>query len=266
MNQNKKLGGILATFGGLFTAIGTMAIFLLWYERGMTAEAAEPGCEMLLKYIMPTLGDMAMIAGLGYMVSGYLFFTGKKGAFGLAVISNMLALQGSWFINVPFMSASMPPVYFIVFVPNLILYFLILRKVGNVSWGRTVLGMFTGMAFVLCFMNGIASWSRILTIGTPLFVFVQRLHWISSIGWGIVTAGILIAPKDWMRVVGLAAGLLQLVVGTPLAIETTIELGRFSLFSIAPIISGVMFFLYLSPKLFQRMTGAEDEEAIAQTA
>jgi hypothetical protein len=50
------------------------------------------------------------------------------------------------------------------------------------------------------------------------------------------------------------------MVGTPLAVETTIELGRFSLFSIAPIISLVMFFVLLSPKRFQRITGTLPKE------
>jgi hypothetical protein len=115
-------------------------------------------------------------------------------------------------------------------------------------------------------MNGIASWSRILTIGDPIFVFVQRLSWFSSIGWGIVTIGILIRPKEWMRIVGLGAGFLQVLVGVPLAYTTTIELGRFSLFTLAPLMSLVILVLFLSPSLYQRMTGSQDETSAAMPA
>ena len=259
MEKNRKAGIILGTIGALMNIIGIFTIFMLWYERAQSMEAAEPGCEMLLKYIMPGLSDVGILAGVFFALSAYGFIIRKKWAFPVSVIGTVLALQATWFINVPFMAAGEPPVYFTLFWPNLILYFLVMRLVGNRSWGHTILGMFTGMGFVLCFMNGIASWSRILTIGTELFVFVQRLNWISSIAWGIVTAGIMINPKDWMRVLGLAAAFLQVMVGTPLAIETTIELGRFSLFSIAPIISLVMFLVLLSPARFQRITGTREE-------
>jgi len=259
MEKNRNSGIILGTIGALLNIIGMFTIFMMWYDRAQHMEAAEPGCEMLLKYIMPGLTDLGILAGVLFAASAYGFIIRKKWAFPAGVIGTVLALQATWFVNVPFMAAGQPPVYFTLFWPNLILYFLVMRLVGKLSWGHTILGMFAGMSFVLCFMNGIASWSRILTIGTDLFVFVQRLNWFSSIGWGIVTAGILINPKDWMRVLGLGAAFLQVMVGTPLAIETTIELGRFSLFSIAPLISLGLFFVLLSPARFQRITGIQEE-------
>ena len=53
----------------------------------------------------------------------------------------------------------------------------------------------------------------------------------------MVTAGILLRPMEWMRVVGLISGSVELVVGIPLAYATAVSLGRFSLFAIAPIVS-----------------------------
>ena len=263
MEKNRKTGIILGSIGALMNIVGIFTIFMLWYERAQHMEAAEPGCEMLLKYIMPGLSDVGIIAGVLFAASAYGFIIRRKWAFPVMVIGSVLSLQATWFINVPFMAAGEPPVYFTLFWPNLIMYFFIMRTVGNRSWGHTLLGMFTGMGFVLCFMNGIASWSRILTIGTELFYFVQRLNWFSSIAWGIVTAGILIRPKDWMRVLGLGAAFTQVMVGTPLAVETTIELGRFSLFSIAPIISLILFIVLLSPARFQRITNTREEAAVA---
>ena len=57
------------------------------------------------------------------------------------------------------------------------------------------------------------------------------------IGFGVITVGILLQPEERNHVVGLAAALLELVVGVPHAIATTVDLGRFSLFSLAPIFS-----------------------------
>ena len=266
MNAKNRLGTVLALVGAVLGIAGTYLIFLNWYTPALSAEAAEPGCEILLKYLMPALSDFGILAGVLYAVSAYGFFTAAGWAFPLVVIANVLALQGSWFINVPFMAASMPPVYFIIFWPNLILYFLLMKLVGRLSWGRTLLGLLAGATFIFCFMNGVASWSRIITIGSHIFVAVQRLNWVAFIGWGVVTVGILIRPKDWMRVLGLAAGFLELVVGIPLAVSTTISLGRFSMFSLGPIFSLVLLVLFLWPNVWQRLTETSDEGRLVTQA
>ena len=254
MKNKAVLGGILATIGALIGIIGHIMLFMNWYHIGMAAEAAEPGCEILLKYIHPALSDLGILGGAFFAVSAYGFFTRKNWAFMLSVIGIIMALLGSWFVNVPFMAAGLPPIYFILFWPYLIIYFLMMIMVGNVSWSRTLLGLVAGMAYIFCFMNGIASTSRIITQGTPIFMLVQRLHWVAMFGWAIVTAGILLRPRDWMKVVGLVAGATELIVGIPLAIVTAQELGRFSLFSLAPISSLVLIIILVWPGLWEKLT------------
>ncbi|MGD2158576.1 MAG: hypothetical protein PVG32_16980, partial [Anaerolineales bacterium] len=220
MKNRTNLGGFLALIGGLMGIIGHYLIFLNWYEIGMAAESAEPGCEILLKYIQPAMFDLGVLGGALYLVSAYGFFSRRKWAFLLSVIATVLALQGSWFINVPYMAANLPPVYFTLFWPYLALYFLLMVPVGRVSWGRTLLGMLTGMTYVFCLMNGVASLSRIITVGAPIFAAVQRLHWVAMLGFGAVTVGIILRPAEWMRVLGLASGVVELTVGIPLAVVT----------------------------------------------
>jgi hypothetical protein len=253
MKENRKLGGFLGIIGGLLGIIGHTVIFLRWYVPGMHAEAAEPGCEILLKYINPAMSDFGMLAGAIFLVSAYGFFTKKNWAYLLSVIGIVLALQGAWFVNVPFMAAGLPPVYFILFWPYLVLYFLISMAVGKRTLVHTLLGLLLGMAWVFCLMNGIASLSRIITIGMPFFTFVQRLHWFAMLGWGVATVGILIKPKEWMRVVGLSAGVLEIVVGFPLAVITAQQLGRFSLFSLAPICSLILVVLFVIPSIWEKI-------------
>ena len=253
MEENRKLGGILGIVSGLMGIIGHFIIFLNWYVRGMKAEAAEPGCEILLKYINPAIADLGILGGVLFLVSAYGFFTKKKWAFLLSVIAIVLALQGAWFVNVPYMAAGLPPVYFILFWPYLIIYFLLMMVVGKRSLVHTLLGLLLGMAWVFCLMNGIASLSRIITIGMPFFVLVQRLHWIAMIGWGVTTVGILMKPKEWMRVLGITAGVLEMVVGFPLAVITAQQLGRFSLFSLAPICSTIAVVLLVIPSVWKKI-------------
>jgi hypothetical protein len=253
MKINYRLGGIIAIIAGVIGIIGHFMIFTNWYEAAMAAESAEPGCEILLKYIMPALADFGLLGSVLFLVSAYGFFTTSGWAFPMSVVGIVLALQGSWFINVPLMAADLPPIYFPLFFPYVLIYFLLMILVGNLTWKRTLLGLVTGLAYVFTLMNGVASMSRILTIGAPLFTLVQRLHWISMIGFGVVTCGILIRPKEWMRILGLTAGVTELVVGIPLAIATAVQLGRFSLFALGPIFSLALVIVFLLPSFWQKL-------------
>ena len=261
MKTNARLGGILASIAALIGLIGHYVLFMNWYRIGMTTYSTEPGCEILLKYIHPALADMGILAGVIFAISAYGFFTRSKWAFFLSIVAITLALLGSWFINVPYMAAGLPPVYFSLFWPYLILYFLFLRGVRKISWSISLLALFTGLAYITCFMNGVSSTSRIITIGAPIFVLVQNLHWVAMIGWGVVTVGLILKPREWMRVVGLISGSLELVVGIPLAYATAVSLGRFSLFAIAPIVSLVLVVLFFWPGMWARLTGVDQEKS-----
>jgi hypothetical protein len=256
MKDRQTLGGILATIAALLGIAGHLLLFQGWYVIGMHAESAEPGCEILLKYIHPLLADAGLLAGALFAVSAYGFFTRRSWAFFLSVVGLVLALLASWFINVPYMAAGLPPVYFALFWPYVLLYFLFLRAVGRVSWAQTLVGLLTGIAFIFCWMNGVSSTSRIITHGAPIFMLVQRLHWAAMIGWAVVTVGVILRPREWMRTVGLTAGVTELIVGIPLAVVTAQELGRFSLFALAPIACLILVVLLIWPGFWEKRVAA----------
>jgi hypothetical protein len=255
MKDKNLFGGILASVSALMGIIGHFVLFLNWYQVGMHTQSAEPGCEILLKYIHPAMADLGIFGGVLFAVSAYGFFTKKNWAFLLSVIGIVLALLGSWFINVPYMAAGLPPIYFPLFWTYLIIYFLLMRGVGNISWSRTLLALLTGIAYIFCFMNGVASSSRIITQGAPIFMLVQRLHWFAMLGWAVVTVGVLTNSKDWMRVVGLISGMTELVVGIPLAFVTAQQLGRFSLFALGPIACLILVIILVWPGIWERWSG-----------
>ncbi len=261
MKVNWKLGGILAAVSALMGIIGHFVLFLAWYQVGMHTPSAEPGCEILLKYIHPAMADIGILGGALFAVSSYGFFTQKRWAFSLSVFAIILALLGSWFINVPYMAAGLPPIYFPLFWPYLAIYFLLLRLVAHISWSRTLLGLLTGIAYIFCWMNGVSSTSRMITVGAPIFTLVERLHWVAMVGWAVVTAGILLRPREWMWVIGVTAAVLEIIVGIPLTIATAQQLGRFSLFALAPISCLALLVLLLWPRLWSRLTGMVEEKA-----
>jgi hypothetical protein len=262
MKNKNMLGGILATIGSLMGIIGHFVLFLNWYQVGMHTPAAEPGCEILLKTIHPLMADLGILAGVLFAVSAYGFFTKRNWAFFLSVIALVLALLGSWFINVPYMAAGLPPVYFMLFWPYVLLYFLFLKIVGKISWSQTLLALLTGIAYIFCWMNGVASTSRMITIGAPIFFLVQLLHWVAMIGWAVVTVGIIMKAREWMRLVGIIAAGTELVVGIPLAIVTAEGLGRFSLFALGPIACLALLAILVWPNLWQRWTRMEAEPKV----
>jgi hypothetical protein len=254
MKKNNVLGGIFALIAGIIGVIGHFVLFFQWYVAGMSAESAEPGCEILLKYIHPGLGDLGLVASALFLVSAYGFFTKKNWAYVMSIAGIILALLASFFINIPFMAAGLPPVYFFLFIPYLLFYFVFLWKVGELPWSNILFGMLAGVTYIFCFMNGVSSTSRIITVGDPIFTLVVVLHWVAMFGWAIVAFGILTKPKKWMIPVGLTAGVIELIVGIPLGYITTVELGRFSLFSLAPISSLAMVIILLIPNLWEKWT------------
>jgi hypothetical protein len=261
MKKQHLVGAALAIVGALMGIIGHFILFQQWYVVGMHTESAEPGCEILLETIHPLMADLGLLAGVLFAVSAYGFLMRKNWAFFLSVVALVLALLGSWFVNVPYMAAGLPPVYFPLFWPYLVLYFLLLKIVGGVSWPRTLFALLAGMAYIFCWMNGVASTSRMITIGTPIFALVQKLHWVAMVGWAVVTVAVIISPREWARVVGLVAGVTELVVGIPLAIVTGGALGRFSLFALGPIACLVLVVLFVWPQLWEKATALRSPAA-----
>ncbi len=255
--MKNKLGGILAAIAAVIGIIGHFVLFFQWYQVGMHAESAEPGCEILLKTIHPLLANLGLLGAALFLVSSYGFFTNRRWAFSLSVMGIIAALLGSFFINIPFMAADLPPVYFTLFIPYLVIYFLIMITVARRSWSRTLLALLTGVAYIVCWMNGVSSTSRIITVGADIFILVQKLHWVAMAGWAVVTAGILIKPKEWQRVLGLVSGMLELIVGIPLAIVTAQQLGRFSLFALAPIVCLALVIMLIYPGKWKTWTAGD---------
>ena len=62
-----------------------------------------------------------------------------------------------------------------------------------------------------------------------------------------------------MRVVGLVAGVTELVVGIPLAVATAQQLGRFSLFALAPIACLILIILFVWPGVWNKLTKTGEE-------
>ena len=264
LSINYGIGFILSVIGMLVQLILAPWFFLLHYELLMVKEievAQCPTCVYIIKYFLPAYTDVAIIAGLLYFVAAIGFYRKDEWSIKVAMFANILALFTSFWPMIPEMDTGIPILYAAIFLPNVALWFLIARLAGNISWGRIMTGLFTGMAMVTTFMNGTASVNmymkslrspdaRVLTftpskgapydvakVGEVFFVLTQRLNWLAAIGMMIVTYYVLFKPNEKIRLLGIVSALTSVILGTPLGIKISFMKNEISMMLYAPILA-----------------------------
>ncbi len=266
MKEKTKAGTVISLVGAVVGIIGVFVVFMLAYEPMMAAEmeAGRPDEADIVKYIIPFLSDIGIVAGALWAISAYGFSKKERWAWKTAVIANVISLLTGFFAMIPALSRGLFPLFLIVFLPNLVTYILLLTYVRKVDGKIVLVSLLSGMTYVMVFMNGVASTDKIILNSGPIFVVVQRINWIAAIGWAIFTVA-LVTRKKWTVQVGLGAGLLALAAGIPLAVATTIEAGRFSMFSPGPILALLLLLILFVPAGNKMVTQWLDSPAQSQT-
>jgi len=279
LEKNYKFGGYYAIVGAVLGIVLNFVFFMLNYKPLIAAQEiiCGRGCVMVITYLLPAFTDIGILAGVLYAVSAVGFFKKEKWAYGLAVVANVLALWTSFWPNIPILDAmakmetSLVPVYLFIFLPNILLYFLINKHVGKRNWGRLVVGLLTGMAFIMAFINGTASLNisyvkNFLGENSSLYVLSSRLFWLAAFGYGLITVAIMLIPeKDWVRMLGIGCAIICMLFGFPMgiltSIEKTIEAGEtvISMYLGAPVMSVVLLLLFAIPALWNKIIRPDEE-------
>jgi len=92
-----------------------------------------------------------------------------------------------------------------------------------------------------------------------LFIAAQRLNWVASVGWGVITIFFALDPKEWVRKLALGVAVLEIVIGFPSGAFSPFG-GGFSMFLLAPIISTVLLFMVATPKGWEKFVTIENRE------
>lgn len=260
--------GILSLIMGVLGIVLHYLLPILFFETILAAEAGNP-CVVTAPIFFPIFADIGILGGILWILAGIAFLQKKKWGYTAAVFGVVFSLKASFWPNIPTMEGgAVLPVWFLIFLPNLVMYFVLLRSMRNESWIKMLFGMFTGMAFILNFINGIASTTRMIQYSSDfdmagVFILTQRLGFIASILFGIATIGLFVAKKkEWVRIVGLSGAIVSMVGGFPLAIHSMIlafqlEEKAFSMFIMAPVLSTVVGIVFLFPGIWNWILGTE---------
>jgi len=257
MEERSKVGVAISLIGAILGIVLVYVSFLQVYGPIMASEmaAGRAGGEIIMdgvsisKYVMPIVNDIALIGGVIWAVSAYGFIKKETWAWSTALIANVLSLL-SFFMLIPALSRGISPIYTLVFIPNIIAFFLLLAYVRQVDSKIIAISMVAGMAYVMAFMNGVAATDQLLSGGSAdniFFVIGQRLNWIASIAWGSFVVSLL-TRKKWTFPLGLGAALLTLVAGIPLGVLISMESAKFSMFFLAPVLALILKLTLILPK------------------
>jgi hypothetical protein len=260
MKEKSKVGAAISLIGAILGIVVIYASFLQVYDPIMASEMAEgrAGGEgiadgvSISKYVMPFVNDIGIIGGVLWAVSAYGFIKREEWAWPTAILANVLSLL-SFFMLIPAMSRGISPIYAIVFIPNIIAFFILLVYVRKIDPKIIAISMVAGMAYVMAFMNGVAATDQILSGGGTLFVVGQRINWIASIAWGCFVIALL-TRKNWALQLGLSAALLTLVAGIPLGVVIARESAKFSMYFLAPILALFLKISFVLPKSNKKFT------------
>lgn len=251
MSDHKRCGASLAAVGAVVGIVAGLWLFVSQWQVLYQAEmaAGRPDEAMIVTWILPALSDLILIGGVLWALAAYGLVQRARWGWSIGVTAAVVSLVGGFFWMIPAASRGVFPWYVIIFVTDLTLFLAFVLRVRPQGVPTAILTLFMGMAYVLCVMNGIASTDRIMvTQGAPVYVAVQRLNWVAGVAWAVSLLGVLHRTR-WAWPAGLGAGLLAVTAGTPLAWASSVAWGRFSMFSLAPLMSLGLLVTFLLPRV-----------------
>ncbi|NVM18423.1 MAG: hypothetical protein HWN80_11965 [Candidatus Lokiarchaeota archaeon] len=272
-----KKGGFMGVVSLILGAAGVICSYLfifLHLDNIVSAEtAAATECRLVSPFFIPLFAVFGILGGMIWLTAGVGFFGKKEWAYSVGVIAVVITLFSSLWPNIPAMEsrAAVPGPWFLIFFPNLLVYFILIMRKGHERGKKAWFGLVLGMAFILNFINGIAATTRMsnrLPEINPLidnyapasiYMLTMPTNMIASILFGIATIGIFLARnKEKVRIAGLAGVLLAISAGFPLAFYSMfIESATpaFSMFILGPVVSLVAGIFILSSKMWNKING-----------
>ncbi|MHA2398864.1 MAG: hypothetical protein ACXADU_08230 [Promethearchaeota archaeon] len=156
-------------------------------------------CRLTAPFFIPAFAVVGIVGGMLWLTAGVGFFQRKGWAYSIAVIAVIITLFSSFWPNIPAMESGVvvPGPWFLIFFPNLLVYFILVGRRGKEPGTKALLGLIIGMAFILNFINGIAATTRMMnrlpdiSLPTPdysqafMYMLTMPTNMIASILFGL---------------------------------------------------------------------------------
>jgi hypothetical protein len=183
-----------------------------------------------------------------------------------AVAATILLLAG-FFPMIPAADSDLSTPTIWVFLLAAVVWFGMLL-VGGVDRKIITLTFIAGLAYVLTFIDGVAPISKFQTtfqsaetfaqnqdaFWNGMYVILQQVSWWGAAAWAIFIFAAL-KQKSWAIPVGIFAAAMSMLGGYPMGLYNMTEVGRFSMFLPAPLLStGLLIYLVL-PSTRKWLTG-----------
>jgi hypothetical protein len=274
-NKSRKLDdgmGVIALILGAGGVFCSYLFIFLHLDNIVSAEtAAATECRLVSPFFIPLFAVIGILGGMIWLTAGVGFLQKKEWAYTVGVIAVVISLFANFWPNIPAMEskAAVPGPWFLLFFPNLLVFFILVMRKGHEGGKKAWFGLGLGMAFILNFVNGIAATTRMsnrlpainpsITTYAPASIYMLTLptNMIASILFGITTIGIFLAKnKEYVRITGLAGTFLSISVGFPLAFYSMfIESASpsFSMFMLGPVVSLLVGLIIMSSKMWEKI-------------
>ena len=263
------LGFISIILGAAGVFLSYLFIFLYLGPLLVAETAAAQECRLTAPFFLPLFAIIGIIGGVLWLAAGVGYFQKKDWAYSLSVIAVIISLFANFWPNIPIMESKtlIPGPWFLLFLPNLLVYFYLVRAKGKESRKKSWLGLIVGMAFILEFINGIAATTRMVNRlpdygDASMYMLTFLPNMLASILFGFTVVGLFLGKKkELVRATGLVAVFLAILAGFPLAIYSSFfeeATASFSMFTMGPVVSLLVGFLILSPKMWNKFMGIEE--------
>ena len=250
MKDNHKLGAALAVLGIL---TGLLIMYLLADTYMPTVDGkildGRPDEAITVRIVYALLGWVGMAAGALWVTVLYGFLSQQRWAWNLGVAAATAQILAGFFPMIPAASIDLPTPTMWVFLIAIGLWIGMLL-VGGVKRGLLALAFVSGLAYVLTFIDGVGAISRYQTsqVSFPIGMYAmgQLINWWGAAAWAVFIYG-LVKRANWAYPLGIFAASLSIFGGFPVGLTDIFQIGRFSMFLVAPVLSSLLLIYLLLP-------------------
>lgn len=272
MKGKYKIGALLSLLG---FAAGLLALYFLAETYNTVIHthfwAGEWEESNTVRIVYALLGWLGTAAGALSLTVFWGFIKGKDWSWFWGAIAATVILLAGFFPMIPAADSGLPTPTLWVFILGAIMWFGMLL-IGGIEKKVIGLTFAAGLAYVLTFIDGVAPISKFQTtfqsaetfVANPntfwngAYIIFQQVNWWGAAAWAIFIFAAL-KSKSWSVPVGIFAAVMSMIGGYPMGIYNVTEVGRFSMFLPAPIISTILLVVLLLPGTQMLLTASDLE-------